>query len=252
MRLVRFSYKRKEGWGIEENREIKILQGAPFSKIKLSGQKLSLKRIKLLAPAQATKIILVGLNYRDHAQELGMKAPVQPIIFLKPPTTLIGHREGIIYPPGVKRLDYEAELAVIIKRKAKRIHPEEAPRFILGYTCLNDITARDVQKRDIQWTRAKSFDTFCPLGPWVETKVDPSDLKIRSYVNGKVKQNSSTSNFIFSINKLISFISSIMTLLPGDVISTGTPPGVGPLKPLDTVEIEIEGVGRLKNYVKRS
>ncbi|RKY37615.1 MAG: hypothetical protein DRP72_03035 [Candidatus Omnitrophota bacterium] len=250
MRLVRFLYQKKIGWGILEERKIRLLREPPFYRIRLAGINLPSKKIKkFLAPAQPTKIILVGLNYRDHAKELKMKIPKEPIIFLKPLSLLIGNEADIIYPSGVKRLDYEAELAFVIKKAGKNIPLHKARDYILGYTCLNDVTARDIQQRDIQWTRAKSFDTFCPLGPWVETDLDPSNLKISSYLNGKLKQNSSTANLIFSPFYLLSFISKIMTLREGDVVSTGTPPKVGPMKVGDIIEIKIEDIGSLKNYV---
>ena len=197
-----------------------------------------------------SKIILAGLNYRDHARELKMKIPKAPVIFLKPPTTLISHKGSIIYPQGVKRLDYEAELALVIKRKARNVSVKEAKSCILGFTCLNDVTARDLQKKDGQWTRAKSFDTFCPIGPVIKTGLDTSNLAIQAYLNGKLKQNSNTGDFIFSPQYLVSFISKVMTLLPGDVVSTGTPAGVGPMKKGNQVEVRIEGVGSLINYVK--
>ncbi len=178
-----------------------------------------------------------------------MKIPKEPIIFLKPPTTLIESGDKIIYPKGVKRLDYEAELAVVIKKTARNISKQEARRYIRGYTCLNDVTARDLQQKDGQWTRAKSFDTFCPVGPGIKSKLDVSDLRIQTYLNGEVKQNSTTRHFIFSVEYLVSFISKIMTLFPGDIISTGTPAGVSPMQPGDTVEVKIEGIGTLKNEV---
>src|SRR3989338_7178718 len=178
-----------------------------------------------------SKIILTGLNYRDHAKELKMKIPKTPVIFLKPATALIGHQDKIIYPKGVKRLDYEAELALVIKKKARNVSFGQAKDYILGYTCLNDVTARDLQEKDGQWTRAKSFDTFCPAGPRMETELDTSNLKIQSYLNGKLKQDSTTRRLIFSPAYLVFFISQIMTLLPGDIISTGTPAGVGPMHP---------------------
>ena len=178
-----------------------------------------------------------------------MPIPKNPIIFLKPPTTLIGNLDKIIYPKQSKRIDYEAELALVIKKTCRNIKPQEAKKYILGYTCLNDVTARDLQKIDGQWTRAKSFDSFCPIGPWIETDLDPSKLQIRCWLNNKLKQDSSTAQLIFPVEKLVSFISSIMTLYPGDVISTGTPSGVGPMQPGDRVEVEIEGIGKLTNQV---
>ncbi|MCF7879095.1 MAG: fumarylacetoacetate hydrolase family protein [Candidatus Omnitrophica bacterium] len=195
------------------------------------------------------KIILVGLNYKDHAKEMKMEIPAEPIIFLKPTSALIKNGDKIIYPEGIKRLDYEAELAVVIKKQAKNIPVEAAKDYILGYTCLNDITARDLQKKDGQWTRAKSFDSFCPVGPHIETDLDPHAINIQSYLNGELKQDSNTSNFIFSVDFLISFISKIMTLKPADIISTGTPAGIGPMQKGDQVEVVIEGIGTLKNRV---
>jgi 2-keto-4-pentenoate hydratase/2-oxohepta-3-ene-1,7-dioic acid hydratase in catechol pathway len=249
MRLVKFSYKKSIRWGVWENEEVTLLENSPFNKISITNEKLKIRKVRLLPPAEATKIILVGLNYKDHAKELKMKVPEEPIIFLKPPTTLVGNNDKIIYPKQVNRLDYEAELAVVIRVKCKNVSIDEADKYILGYTCLNDVTARDIQKKDGQWTRAKSFDTFCPLGPFLETEFISENSRIRLYLNGELKQDSSTNNFIFSVRYLISFISSIMTLFPGDVVSTGTPAGIGPMKRRDTVEVEIDGIGRLRNYV---
>jgi 2-keto-4-pentenoate hydratase/2-oxohepta-3-ene-1,7-dioic acid hydratase in catechol pathway len=196
-----------------------------------------------------SKIIAVGLNYRDHAEELKMSIPKTPIIFLKPPTSVIGDGENIIYPPQVGELHYEGELAVVIGKKGKNIKVEDAGKYIKGFTCANDVTARDQQRADGQWTRAKSYDTFCPLGPTLVKKIDPNRLSIKLYLNGEVKQSSNTSNMIFKVEELVSFISGIMTLFPGDIIITGTPPGVGEMKRGDMVEVEIEGIGRLKNRV---
>jgi 2-keto-4-pentenoate hydratase/2-oxohepta-3-ene-1,7-dioic acid hydratase in catechol pathway len=191
----------------------------------------------------------VGLNYVDHAKELKMEIPEEPILFMKPPSSLLGPDENIVYPAMSQQLDYEAELAVVLKKKARFVTEEQAREVILGYTCSNDVTARDLQKKDGQWTRAKSFDTFAPLGPCIATDLDPNHLKIELFLNGEKKQSSSTSNMIFNCARLVSFVSQIMTLLPGDVIMTGTPPGVGPMKVADTVEVAIEGIGSLKNSV---
>jgi 2-keto-4-pentenoate hydratase/2-oxohepta-3-ene-1,7-dioic acid hydratase in catechol pathway len=250
MKLVRFLDKHKVFWGLNEDGKVTLLKEPPFKRIKLSRAKFALKKIKLLPPAEPNKIVLVGLNYKDHARELGMPSPREPLIFLKPATTLIAHGQAIVYPQGVNRLDYEAELALVIKEECKNVKPKDASRFILGFTCLNDVTARDLQKRDGQWTRSKSFDTFCPLGPWLETELDYEGLNIRSYLNGQLKQNSNTSQFIFKPWQLLSFISRIMTLSPGDIISTGTPSGVGPMAKGDIIEIEIEAIAKLINYVK--
>jgi len=197
-----------------------------------------------------TKIICVGLNYHCHAKELGMNTPRHPIIFLKPLTALISPEENIIYPNMSKRVDYEAELAVIIKNKIKDIEEKNVIENIEGFTCLNDVTARDLQKKDGQWTRAKSFDTFCPIGPRIVKDIDPNNLKIQSFLNGELKQDSNTSDLIFKPKELVSFISKIMTLMPGDIISTGTPKGIGPMQKGDKIEIKIEGIGILRNYVK--
>jgi len=199
---------------------------------------------------QPSKIICVGLNYRDHAEELKMPLPASPIIFLKPPTAVIGDGEDIVYPDWMtKNLHYEAELAIVIGRKAHRISEKDAEKYIEGYTCGNDVTARDLQNLDGQWTRSKSFDTFCPLGPRVVKDLNPNKLDIQLLLNGEIKQSSNTGQMIFKPAHLVSFISQIMTLLPGDVILTGTPPGVGPMRKRDTVVVEIEGIGRLTNKI---
>lgn len=196
-----------------------------------------------------SKIIAVGLNYIDHAKELHMGLPNYPLIFLKPSTSVIGDGDEIFYPPETGELHYEGELAVVIGEVARKVPPDHAHRHIAGYTCANDVTARDLQRIDGQWTRAKSFDTFCPLGPRVVGDINPAALRIMTRVNGETKQFSTTSNMIFGVYELVSFVSGIMTLLPGDVIITGTPPGVGPLFHGDRVEVEIEGIGTLKNIV---
>ena len=196
-----------------------------------------------------SKIVAVGLNYVDHARELGMELPRNPVIFLKAPSALIYNNDPIIYPPMTQELHYEAELAVIIKDRIKNIQPEQSMEHVLGFTCANDVTARDLQKLDGQWTRAKSFDTFCPVGPEIVSGIDPSHLDIKLYLNGEIKQSSNTSNMIFKVDYLISFISQVMTLEPEDIILTGTPVGVGPMKVGDEVVVEIEGIGKLANKV---
>jgi len=248
MKIAKLVYKGKIYWAKAEKNSLTLLKDEPFKGIRLSSKKLSFKQCRLLAPASPSKIVLTGLNYTEHARELNMRVPQEPVIFLKPPTALIGPGQSIVCPKGVKRLDYEAELAVVIGRKAKSLKVKDVHKYILGYTCLNDVTARDLQSKDIQWSRAKSFDTFCPLGPWLVTELAPSS-KIQLYLNGKLKQDSSTKDFIFSVEKLIAFVSSIMTLLPGDVVSTGTPPGVGKMKKGDVVEVKIQGIGTLSNSV---
>jgi 2-keto-4-pentenoate hydratase/2-oxohepta-3-ene-1,7-dioic acid hydratase in catechol pathway len=209
-----------------------------------------LSDLEILPPTTPGKIICVGLNYIDHARELGMPVPKNPLIFLKPPSSTLGHLGKIEFPGQAGRVDYEGELAVVIGQKCKDIRSSEAGNVIMGYTCFNDVTARDIQKEDGQWTRSKSFDTFAPFGPFIiNSGLDVNDLFIRTRVNGKLRQDSRTSNLIFKVPQLIEFISHIMTLEPGDIIATGTPPGVGELHEGDDVEIEIEDIGILKNNV---
>lgn len=196
-----------------------------------------------------SKIICVGLNYRDHAEELKMPLPEVPVLFMKPPTAVIFDNDKIIYPDMTKELHYEAELAIVVKDRIKNISEKEVNQNILGYTCANDVTARDLQRLDGQWTRAKSFDTFCPIGPRIVSDIDPGHLDIKLFLDGEIKQNSNTSRMIFKPDYLVSFISRIMTLFPGDIILTGTPPGVGPMRRGNLVEVEIEGIGRLRNNV---
>lgn len=206
--------------------------------------------LQLLPPAQPSKIICVGLNYRDHAQELSMPVPDEPVLFLKPPSAVIGSLGRIVYPLTSSRIDYEGELAVVIGKRCKNIRASEAGSVIMGYTCFNDVTARDIQKKDGQWTRSKSFDTFAPFGPYIaDPALEVSELSIKTRVNGELRQDSSTANLIFDVPYLIEFISGIMTLERGDIISTGTPPGVGELSVGDEVEVEIENIGILKNTV---
>jgi 2-keto-4-pentenoate hydratase/2-oxohepta-3-ene-1,7-dioic acid hydratase in catechol pathway len=249
MKIIRFVHKNRNLWGVLNGRTVRVLTRPPFSGISYSKEDIAFSKVRLLPPADPQKIILVGLNYKDHAKELGMNIPKQPVIFLKPPTALLAPAGNIVHPKQVKRLDFEAELAIVIKKKAKDIPQPKVNDYILGYTCLNDVTARDLQNTDGQWTRAKSFDSFCPVGPYIQTGIDPNKLAVSSYLNGKLKQSSSTENLIFPIPKLVSFISKIMTLMPGDIVSTGTPPGVGRMKPGDKIEVVIEGIGSLKNNV---
>ncbi len=217
--------------------------------INFDGLFFDTKCVKFLPPVKPEKIVCVGLNYIDHAKELGMEIPDEPVIFLKPPSSIVGDGDAVVIPTLPKRLsrvDYEGELAVVISKKCKNVSKDDFEDFVLGYCCFNDVTARDIQKKDGQWTRAKSFDTFAPIGPYV-VKVDPSDLEIKTKLNGKVVQKSRTSNLIFGVGELLEFISGIMTLKRGDVIATGTPAGVGAVKRGDVVEVEIEGIGTLRN-----
>jgi 2-keto-4-pentenoate hydratase/2-oxohepta-3-ene-1,7-dioic acid hydratase in catechol pathway len=250
MRLVRFLARTKPAWGVVNGDELLELDGDFFTPFKTLKAGHVFSQVKLLPPCNPSKVVAVGLNYRDHAHELGFEIPEEPVIFLKPATTIIGPGESVICPRTSSRVDYEAELGVVVKDRSRDISPEEAPDHILGYTCANDVTARDLQKKDGQWTRAKSFDTFCPVGPWIETDLDPGNLLIQSYLNGERRQSSRTSQLIFNVHELVSFISGIMTLEPGDLIITGTPAGIGPMKPGDEIEVRIEGIGSLKNIVR--
>ncbi len=250
MRLVRFQVEGREACGIVQGDTVQELDGGFFGPLTILPATYSLDGVKLLAPCKPSKIVAVGLNYRDHALELGFPIPENPIIFLKPPTTIIGPGDRIVVPAMSSRIDYEAELGVVIRNATRCVSAEEAAGHILGYTCANDITARDLQKQDGQWTRAKSFDTFCPVGPWIETDLDPGNLLVESYHNERRMQSSRTSQFIFSVDRLLSFISEIMTLNAGDLIITGTPAGVGPMRHGDEIEVRIEGIGRLLNSVQ--
>ena len=249
MKLVRFVYRGTPRYGRLQEDQIELISGDPFDPGEPSGVSMNTERVERLSPVDPSKIIAVGLNYRDHASELRMDLPDEPVLFLKPPSAVIGPFESIIYPSASKQVDFEAELAVVVGKTASHIAVAEAKQYILGYTCANDVTARDLQKKDGQWTRAKSFDTFCPLGPHVETDIDPADLSISLSLNGRVKQASSTARMIHTVDEIISFVSHVMTLLPGDVILTGTPPGVGPVAIGDVVEVEIGGIGGLRNNV---
>jgi len=251
MKFVRFATagRPEPVWGVLVNDEVVELEGDCFSTPARRKARHPLSQVRLLPPCSPTKVVAVGLNYRDHARELGFPVPDEPIIFLKPPTSVIGPGDAIVHPRMSSQVDYEAELGIVIKDRISAIKPGEAYGHILGYTCANDVTARDLQKKDGQWTRAKSFDTFCPIGPWIETDLDPGDLLVESYLNGERKQSSRTSQLIFGIDWLVSFISGIMTLCPGDLIITGTPAGIGPMVPGDEVEVRIEGIGTLKNRV---
>ncbi|HOW43307.1 MAG TPA: fumarylacetoacetate hydrolase family protein [Candidatus Omnitrophota bacterium] len=249
MRIVRFSHKGSVSWGMVDDSSVKVLRIPPFTFLQFSGRKIPLAQVKFLSPVVPSKVVLVGLNYRDHARELGMPLPKEPVIFLKPASAVIGPGDAIVYPRRVKRLDFEAELAVVIRKTARNILRSRVKEYILGYTCLNDVTARDVQKRDGQWTRAKSFDTFCPIGPWIETRPPAGQLRVRTRLNGVTRQDSGTGELIFGIEYLVRFVSQVMTLQPGDVISTGTPPGVGPMRPKDRIEVDIQGIGVLTNRV---
>jgi 2-keto-4-pentenoate hydratase/2-oxohepta-3-ene-1,7-dioic acid hydratase in catechol pathway len=227
---------------------------APWESPRETGEVTNLELTRLLAPVTPSKVVLVGLNYREHVKESqsASAVPDEPVIFIKPSTAVIGPNDEIPCYSFLDRIDYEGELAAVIGRKLCRSGESDARDAIFGYTCLNDVTARHLQKKDVQWTRAKSFDGFCPIGPWIATGIDPLDLKIETHLNGELRQSGRSSEQVWDIFELVSFISGVMTLLPGDVVSTGTPRGVGPLKAGDAVRITIERIGTLENKVKQA
>jgi 2-keto-4-pentenoate hydratase/2-oxohepta-3-ene-1,7-dioic acid hydratase in catechol pathway len=230
------------------------LAGHPFGgsadDIKLTGVRFALDQVRLLAPILPSKVVCIGRNYADHIAELGNQRPTEPIIFLKPSTSVVGAGDPIRRPTAISaRIDYEGELAVVIGRVCRDVPAERAAEVIFGYTCANDVTARDLQSKDGQWTRAKGFDTFCPLGPWIETDVNASDLALATRLNGEIKQESRTSLLLNDIPTLVAFVTAVMTLLPGDVLLTGTPAGIGPMDKGDEVSVTIEGIGTLANPV---
>ena len=250
MRIVRYQVRSEPpayGWLFEDR--IGPIEGSPFDEFMRGEALLPLSEVRLLAPVQPTKILCVGRNYIAHAQEHDSEVPEVPMLFLKPPSAVIGPGETILMPPQSRQVEHEAELAVVIGKRARWVASQEALDYVLGYTAANDVTARDLQRRDGQWSRAKGFDTFCPLGPWIETEFDPADVLITCHVNGEMRQMGSTRDMVFQIRQLIAFASSVMTLEPGDLLLTGTPAGVSPLAPGDVVEITIEGLGSLKNPV---
>jgi len=250
MRLVRFLVDGRIRYGIVEGDAVRELLRPFFEGLVPMGAVRPLGEVRLLAPTRPSKMLCVGLNYRDHAEEMGKPIPDEPVLFMKPTTALAAHREPIVYPKMAGRVDYEAELAVVIGRRCRSVTAREADACILGYTCFNDVTARDLQSKDGQWTRAKGFDTFGVMGPWIET--DPGDtsrLTVTSRLNGDLRQQSTTGQLIFSCRDLVAWASRIMTLEAGDVIATGTPAGIGPMEPGDQVEVEVEGIGTLTNPV---
>ncbi|MDA3936485.1 MAG: fumarylacetoacetate hydrolase family protein [Actinomycetota bacterium] len=248
MRIVRILHDGDCRYGLADDTTVTLISDEPFAAWETEDV-VPLSSVQLLPPVVPTKIVCAGINYMAHAQEMGHELPTEPVIFLKPPTAINGPGADITVPRGVNRIDYEAELAVVIGRRTHGVSPEEARANIVGFTCANDVTARDIQKIDGQWTRAKGFDGFCPVGPWVETDLDPTNLAIQSFVDGQLRQSSNTADMIFDVYQLVSFISGVMTLVPGDIVLTGTPSGIGPMKPGQTVEVRIEGVGSLINNV---
>jgi len=251
MKIARIEHNGQPAYGYVEDERINLIDGDIFGKYTKTDISVSLEGEKLLAPCVPGKVIAVGLNYSDHAKEMGKQTTEFPVFFLKANSSVVGHEDDIIYPCHYSnRVDFEAELAIVIGKRAKHIEESEVHDYILGYTCLNDVTARDLQKIDGQWARAKSFDTFCPIGPFISDELDPSNAKIQSILNGEVKQDSNTSQFIHKLEFLVSAASKIMTLEPGDIIATGTPEGIGEMKSGDVIEIYIEGIGTLRSYVK--
>ncbi len=251
MRLVRFRFGDRIATGAVDvgSDDVRILQGTFFEDPLPTGEVVPLDDVRLLAPVLPSKLVCVGKNYAAHAAEFGMEVPEEPLLFLKPSTAVIGPGDPIQLLPISKRVDYEGELAVVIGRLAKNVRTEDAYRYILGYTCANDVTLRDLQRMDDQWARAKGFDGSCPLGPWIQTELDPNDVRVETRVNGDIRQAGQTSDMVFGVATLVEYITAFMTLLPGDVILTGTPEGVGRLETDDIVEVEVDGVGTLTNPV---
>ncbi len=249
MKIVRFAVDSKARYGILEGKSIQEVEGKPFRHLKLTDDHHELSEVRLLSPCMPSKIVALGLNYHNHAAEVNAHLPDAPLIFLKPSTAVIGPEDNIIYPSSSARVDYEGELGVVVKKPVWRVSVEDALDYVLGYTCFNDITARDLQRQDQQWTRAKSFDTFAAIGPCIETELEPGNVYLETWLNEERKQYANTSDLIYSAPELVSFISKVMTLLPGDIIATGTPSGIGPMYPGDTVEIRIEHIGTLRNHV---
>ena len=251
MQIVRYQQKNqapKYGWIFEEN--IGEIDGSIFGEYRRQEARIPLEDVKLLCPCQPSKIVCIGRNYVEHAKELGNDVPKLPLIFLKPPSSMINPGESIVLPPQSQQVEHEAELVAVIGKRGRNITAENARSYILGYTIGNDVTARDLQKTDGQWTRAKGFDTFCSFGPWIDTEFDISDALITCKVSGQPRQMASTRDMVFNVSTLVAFVSSVMTLEPGDILFTGTPAGVGLLKAGDEVVVEIEGLGKLSNPVK--
>lgn len=238
-------------YGVVDSGSVHQTTGA-FSEDR-TGASWALEKVRLLPPCSPTKIVCVGRNYADHAKELGNEPPAEPIIFLKPPSSLVAHNGSIAYPAISSLVSYEGELGVVISRRAKHVPAERAANFVFGYTCVNDVTARDLQRKDNQWTRAKGFDTFCPAGPWMiaREEVEFQNLRVRTYVNEELKQDGSVKDMLFGVNDIIAYVTQFMTLEPGDLIATGTPPGVGGMEPGDVVQVRVEGIGTLQNKLVR-
>ena len=251
MRIVRYQLKKeppKYGWLLEDR--VGEIEGDLFGKYKRKEADTPRADVNLLSPVVPSKIVCVGRNYVDHAREMGDEVPQVPLIFMKPPSAIIMDGETVILPPQSQQVEHEGELVAVIGKRGRNITAEEASGYVLGYTIGNDVTARDLQRIDDQWTRAKGFDTFCSYGPWIDTEFDPADAVLTCRVNGQMRQMASTRDMVFNVNLLVAYVSSVMTLEPGDLLFTGTPAGVGPLEDGDLVEVEIEGLGKLSNPVK--
>jgi 2-keto-4-pentenoate hydratase/2-oxohepta-3-ene-1,7-dioic acid hydratase in catechol pathway len=253
VRIARYSADGEVSFGVVETADgdavVADIAGHPFGPITFTGQRRALASVKLLPPVLPSKVVAIGKNYAEHASEMGGEVPAQPLVFLKPSTAVCASGDSVMYPPSSQRVDYEGELAVVVGRLCRDVPEARAMEVVFGYTCANDVTARDQQATDGQWSRAKGYDTFCPLGPWIETELDWNDLRVTTTLNGEVKQDGRTSQIVHRIPALIAYITSCMTLLPGDVILTGTPSGVGPMQVGDEVAVEVEGIGRLVNRV---
>lgn len=251
MKFARFEYEGEVSLGMVKAEEITVLDGSLFDRYEETEARYPLSDVKLLPPVLPTKIVCIGRNYRGHIEEIGAEVPEDPEMFLKPPSSLIGHEDAIIYPRNAQRVDYEGELAVVIKDKMKDVPEDEALRYVLGCSCFNDVTERDLVMKDLSLlTVAKGFDTFSPFGPYVVIGLNPNNLDVKTYLNGKLMQDDNTKNWVFSIQQILHYASQCMTLYPGDIVITGTPKGVAPMKPGDVVEVEIEGIGKLRNTVK--
>ncbi|HLU32233.1 MAG TPA: fumarylacetoacetate hydrolase family protein [Acidimicrobiia bacterium] len=250
MKIVRFKAGDDIAYGLAEAEGVTLYQGSPFVAWEATETMIPWESVQLLAPVLPSKVVAVGKNYVDHAAEMDSDVPEEPIIFLKPATSVVGPNANVVYPPISSEVHHEAELAVVVGRIARNIRAEDASQYIFGYTAANDVTARDLQRKDGQWTRAKGFDTFCPLGPAIETELDPLErLAVIARVNGEVRQAGFTADLVFGVAEILEYISRVMTLLPGDVILTGTPSGVGPVQPGDLMEVEVDGIGVLANRV---
>jgi 2-keto-4-pentenoate hydratase/2-oxohepta-3-ene-1,7-dioic acid hydratase in catechol pathway len=251
MKFARFEYEGEVFFGVVKDEELIVLDGSPLDTYKETQIHHRFAEVKLLPPAVPTKIVCIGLNYREHIKEIGAKVPERPQFFLKPPSSVIGHEDAIIFPRGAERVDYEGELAIVIKDTMKDTPEKEALNHVLGYSCFNDVTERAIVSRNIaDLILAKGFDTFSAFGPYVVTGLDPNNLVVKTYLNGKLMQHDNTSNSVFSVEQILHYLSECMTLYPGDVVITGTPKGIAPMKPGDVVEVEVEGVGRLRNTVR--